>query len=57
MKYETSCGEAAHIYYRHINQNTLPLVAVTQNNTASIVKILFNFKHQNLLNVVILDEK
>ena len=42
------------VYYQHINQNTLPLVAVTQNNTASVVKTLSNFKHQNLLNVVVL---
>ena len=42
------------VYYQHINQNTLPLVAVTRNNTASIIKTLSNFKHQNLLNVVVL---
>ena len=42
------------VHYQHINQNTLPLVAVTRNNTASFVKTLSNFKHQNLLNVVVL---
>ena len=42
------------VHYQHINQNILTLVAVTRNNTASIVKTLSNFKHQNLLNIVVL---
>ena len=58
----TSCLQNKHFFHKmntfhhiiQLNQNTLHMVAVTRNNTASIEKTLFNFKHQNLLNVVIL---